>query len=65
MSIFRLSVNSDLNSKLNSARQHESSDVLGFQNRAPDTKLLKFHANQDNSAYLKKCDFQHKLICQI
>ena len=36
-----------------------------FQNRAPYIKLLKFHANQDNSSYLKKCDFQQKLICEF
>ena len=31
----------------------------------PDIKLLKFHANQNNSAYLEKCDFQQKLVFQF
>ena len=33
-----------------------------MENRAPDTKLLKFHANRDSRAYLKKCDFQQTLF---
>ena len=37
----------------------------GFQNRASDYKLLKFHGNQDNQAYLKKIDCQQKLVFQI
>ena len=37
---------SDLISKLDFTRQHESRGMLGFQNRAPDTKLLKFHAKE-------------------
>ena len=57
--------NSDLNSKLNSTRQHESKGVLDFQNRAPGIKLLKFHTNQDNRVYLEKRDFQQKLVCQF
>ena len=57
--------NSDLILKLNTARQHESRGMLGFQNNARDPKLLKFHANRDNRAYLKKHDFQRKLVCQI
>ena len=36
---------SDLISKLNPTRQQESRGMLGFQNRAPDTKLLNFHTN--------------------
>ena len=39
--------------------------MLGFQNRTPYIKLLKFYANRDNSAYLKKSDFQRKLVYQI
>ena len=39
--------------------------MLGFQNKAPDIKILKFHVNQDNSAYLEKYDFQWKLVCQL
>ena len=39
--------------------------MLGFQNRALDINLLKFHANQDNWANLEKCDFQRKLVIQI
>ena len=31
--------------------------MLGFQNRALYVNILKFHANQDNSAYLKKSIF--------
>ena len=42
-----MSQTSDLVSKLNSTRQHESKGVLGFQNKALDTKLLKLHANRD------------------
>ena len=39
--------------------------MLGFQNKALDSKLLKFHLNRDNSAYLEKYDFQWKLVCQL
>ena len=49
--------NSDLNSKLNPTREYESRGMLGFQNRVLDIKILQFHVNQDNSAYLKKYDF--------
>ena len=45
--------NSDLSLKLNPNRQHESISMLGFENRAPNIKILKFHANWDNSAYLE------------
>ena len=31
--------------------------MFGFQNRAPDIKLLKFYANQDNSAYFENAIF--------
>ena len=66
MSIFLpINQNSDSTLKLNPTRQHESMGMLGFQNRAPDTKLLKFHINQDNRAYLEKHDFQWKLIYQF
>ena len=46
--------NNDLSLKLNPTRQHESRGILSFQNRVPDIKILKFHANQDNSPYLKE-----------
>ena len=49
--------NSDLTLKLNLTRQHESIDMLDFQNRAPNIKLLKFHRNRDNRAYLEKHKF--------
>ena len=39
------------------AYKHESSGMLGFQNRAPDTKLMKIHTSRDAWAYLEKCDF--------
>ena len=41
-----LSVNqtSDLMSKLDLTHQHESRDMLGFQNKDSNTKLLKIHA---------------------
>ena len=52
-----VSQTSDLISKVDSTRQHESKGMLGFQNRAPDTKLLKFHADREEIAYPKKCDF--------
>ena len=39
--------------------------MLGFQKRALDIKLLKFHTNQDNNTYLEKCDFQEKLVYQF
>ena len=57
--------NSDLSIKLNSTREHKSRGILGFQNRAPDIKLVKFHENWDNNAYLKKFNFQRKLIYQF
>ena len=53
-----VSQNSNLSLKLNPTRQHESKGMLGYQNRASDIKLLKFHANQDNNAYLEKQNFQ-------
>ena len=49
--------NSDLSLKLNFTRQHESKDMFSFQKRASDVKILKFHVNQDNSAYPRKCIF--------
>ena len=52
-----ISQNSDLSLKLNPTRQYEPRDMLGFQNRAPTIKLLKFHVNRDNNAYLEKFDF--------
>ena len=39
--------------------------MLGFQNKALDIKLLKFYANRDNWACIKKCDFRRKLVYQI
>ena len=36
--------------------------MLGYKNRATNVKILKFHVNRDNIVYLKKCDFQRKLI---
>ena len=60
-----VSQNSDLSSKLNLARQQESRAMLSFQNKALTVKLLKFHVNQDNSTYLKKYNFQRKLVCQF
>ena len=60
-----VSQNSDLSLKLNSTRQQDSRGMLGFQNRAPNFKMLKFHVNQDNSAYLEKYDFQWKLVYQL
>ena len=30
--------------------------MLDFQNRAPNIKLLQFHANQDDWAYVEKRD---------
>ena len=56
---------SNLNLKLNLTRQHESKSMIGFQNRALDINLLKFHTNWDNRDYLKKRDFQRKFVCQI
>ena len=50
-----ISQNNDLN--LKSTRQHVSRGILGFQNRASNIEILKFHINRDNSDYLKKCDF--------
>ena len=55
----------DLISKLDSTRQHESKSMLGFQNRALDTKLWKFHTNLKEKAYLKKCDFKQKLVSKF
>ena len=57
--------NSELSLNLNPTHQHESKGVLSFQNTVSDVKILKFHTNQDNSAYLEKCNFQWKLICQF
>ena len=57
-----VSQNIDLTSKLDPTRQHESRGMLGFQNRALDIKLLKFHVNQDNQGYLEKRNFQQKLV---
>ena len=57
--------NSDLSLKLNSTSQHKSRGMLDFQNRIPDIKLLKFHSNRDNNAYLKKHDFQGKFVFQL
>ena len=56
---------SDLISKLDPTHQHEYMGMLGFQNKAPNIKLLKIHANQENWAYLEKHDIQRKLIFQI
>ena len=53
---------SDSISKLNPTCQHESKGMLGFQNRALDTKLLQFHVNRDEWAYLEKHDFQRKFV---
>ena len=39
--------------------------ILDFQNRGMNIKLLIFHVNWDNQAYLEKWDFQQKFICQI
>ena len=36
-----------------------------FQNKAPVVKILKFHVNQDNSAYLEKYNFWQKLVYQF
>ena len=63
--LFHVSQNSDLISKLDPTHQHESRDMLDFQNKALYSKLLKFHANQNNQTNLKKHDFQWKLICQM
>ena len=52
-----VSQNSDLTSKSDSTRQHKSTGMLNFQNIAPNIKLLKFHANRDNQAYLEKYNF--------
>ena len=46
-----------LSLKLNPTRQQESSGMLDFENRSLDVKILKFHTNWDNSAYLEKRDF--------
>ena len=55
--ILPVNQSSDLGSKLNHTHQHGSMDMLGFQNRAIDIKLLNFHANRDNSAYLENHNF--------
>ena len=55
-----ISQNSDLSLNVNPSRQHEYRGILGFQNRALNIKLLNFHTNQDNSAYIKKCNFEQK-----
>ena len=60
-----VSQTNDLILKLNLTRQHESRGMLGFQNIVPNIKLLKFHVNRDNRAYLEKCEFQQKLVYQI
>ena len=57
--------NSNLITNLDPNCQHEFRGMLAFQNRILDSELLKFHANRDKRAYLKKCDFQQKLIFQI
>ena len=57
-----VSQNSDLSLKLNPTRQHGFKGILNFQNRALDIKILKIHANQDNSTYLEKCDFKQMLV---
>ena len=49
-----ISQTSDLISKLDSTRQHESNSMLSFQNRATYIKLLKFHINRDERAYFEK-----------
>ena len=60
-----VSQNSDSGLKLNSTHQHELRSMLNFQNRTPDIKILKIHANWDNSAYLENHDFQRKLFFQF
>ena len=60
-----ISQNSNLSWKLNHTHQHEFRSMLGFKNRVSNLKLLKFHANRDNSAYLEKYDVQRKLVCQF
>ena len=62
---FSVNQKSDPTLKLNPTHQHESKDMLGFQNRSPDIKLLLFHIKRDNSVYLEKHDFQRKLVCQL
>ena len=39
--------------------------MLGFQNRAPNVKLLKAHANQDNRAYIKNVIFNESLFAKF
>ena len=39
--------------------------MLDFQNRAPNIKILKFHTNWDNNAYLEKYDFQQNLVYKL
>ena len=41
-----VSQNSDSTLKLNHTHQHESKDMLSFQNKALDINLLKFHVNR-------------------
>ena len=60
-----VSQSSVIGSKLNFTCQHECMSMLGFQNRAMDIKLLKYHINRDNKTYLKKHHFQWKLVCQF
>ena len=60
-----VSQNNDLSSKLDLIHQHESRGILDFQNRAPDIKILKVHANWDNSAYFEKHNFEQKACLPI
>ena len=45
---FPIRQNSDQTPKLYSTHQYESRDMLDFQNRAPDIKLLKIHTIRDD-----------------
>ena len=60
-----VSQNCYLSLKFNPTHQYESRCMLGFQNKALDVKILKFHTNHDNNIYLEKCDFQQKLVFQF
>ena len=60
--ILPVSQDYDLSSKLNPTRQYKSKGMLGFQNKALNMKLLKFHVNREKWAYREKYDFQRKLI---
>ena len=42
---FLVNQNSISSLKLNLTHQHESRDMLSFQNKVPDIKILKFQAN--------------------